>query len=189
MLIDPPLCRSYSFLNGGPTVMITTRSADGVDDVMANAWNTLFEMGTAPQVIVVFETTHTSYRNILETGEFGISVPGTALRGQLIASGSVHGRDVGDKFVHLGIGKLASRKIKAPLVEGALAHLECRLLERDLFEKKGIALAEVLDARVEADYWNGDSIVTEGRPQKTMHSAGSTTWFARGEVCDWSQDL
>lgn len=83
MLIDVPQNKAYALLTGGPTVFITSRSPEGRDNVMANAWNTLFNMDPT-QVIVVFDLGHDSTKNIIASGEFGISVPGNALKKERI---------------------------------------------------------------------------------------------------------
>ena len=189
MLIDIPVSKAYSLLTGSPTVMVTSQSPQGVDNVMANAWNTLFEMGEHPQVIVVLDKCHTTFQNILFTKEFGISIPGTAMRREMLISGTVHGRDVGDKFQHLGIEKMPSTVIKAPLVKGALAHLECRLVDERLFENKGIAIGEIVAAHVREPYWDGAHLVTDGQEETTMHAAGSDHWFTRGTHHKWSEKL
>ncbi len=187
MLIDVALNKAYALMTGGPTILVSTHSADGRDDVMACAWNTLFNMDPT-QVIVVFDLAHDSTKNILATGEFGISIPGNELKSGLLQAGGVHLREISiDKFEHAELGKLAAQKIGAPLVEGALGYLECRLMDHDLFAHTGIALAEVIAARVEADYWDGNSLVCDDRPQKTLHSAGSTTFFPRGHVQPWGR--
>ncbi len=187
MLIDVTLDKAYALMTGGPTILVSTRSQDGRDDVMACAWNTLFNMDPT-QVIVVFDLEHDSTKNILVTGQFSISIPGDALKAGLLKAGSVHLREITeDKFDFAGLEKLPSRVIGAPLVKGAIGYLECRLMDRDLFERTGIALAEVVSARVEEDYWDGSSLVCEGQKEQTMHSAGSTTFFPRGHVQPWGR--
>lgn len=187
MLIDIPLNKAYSLLTGGPTVLVTSKSPDGRDNVMANAWNTVFNMDPS-QVIVVFDLEHNSTANILKTGEFGISVPGTNLRVEMLTAGGKHLREIEeDKFTYAHLQKLAPQVIGAPLVEGALGHLECRVMDMGLLASTGIALAEVVAARVEADYWNGDSLVCDGRPQQTLHSACSKAFFPRGLVQPWGR--
>ncbi len=189
MLLDIPLCHSYSLLTGAPCAMVTSRNEAGEDNVMALAWNTIFEMGSHPKVILVFDKGHTTTANILARGTFGVSIPGTNMRREFLQSGSVRGRNVGDKFNHLGLKKLACATIEGVLVDGALAHLECKLVDRELFERTGIALAEITHARVKADYWNGTSLDTRDQPENTMHAGGAASWFARSPLKAWSEGL
>ena len=186
MLIDVPQNKAYALLTGGPTVFITSRSPEGRDNVMANAWNPLFNMDPT-QVIVVFDLGHDSTKNIIASGEFGISVPGNALKKGLIGAGTMHARDITeDKFAYAHLEKLPARQINASLVGGALAHLECRIMDPELFARTGIALAEVVAAQVEEDYWDGASLICDNRPEQTLHSAGAYTYFPRGHVQPWS---
>lgn len=187
MLIDVPLKKAYALLTGGPTVLITSRSPEGRDNVMANAWNTLFNMDPT-QVIVVFDLEHDSTKNILASGEFGISVPGQTLKTGMLEAGGVHARDITeDKFAYAHLEKLPAKVINAPLVKGALAHLECRIIDRDLFARMGIAVADVVSAQVEEAYWDGSSLNCDDRPEQTLHSAGAYTFFPRGHVQPWGR--
>ena len=184
MLISVSLNEIYSALPGGPCVFITSRSADGVDNAMANAWNMLH--GMAPAVVTAsLMTDHTTTKNILATGVFGISVPGTSLQKKLLASGCCHGWEVGDKFVKCGLEKLEGEALPVPLVGGALAHLECRLTEPDLLARTGILVGEPVAARVDERYWENGLFTCEGRPESTMHSAGEFAFFTRGPVRGW----
>lgn len=189
MLLDIPLCHSYSLLTGAPCVMVTSRNTKGEDNVMALAWNTIFEMGSHPKVILVLDLGHTTTANILETGTFGVSIPGTSMRREFLQAGSVRGRNVGDKFNHLGLKKLSCATIEGVLVDGALAHLECKVHDRELFERTGILLAEITHARAEADYWNGTSLDCADKPEQTMHAGGAASWFPRSGLKAWSEGL
>ena len=160
MLISVSLNEIYSALTGGPCVFITSRSAEGVDDAMANAWNMLH--GMAPAVVTAsLMTDHTTTKNILATGVFGISVPGTSLQKKLLASGCCHGWEVGDKFVKCGLEKLEGEALPVPLV------------------------GEPVAARVDERYWENGLFTCEGRPESTMHSAGEFAFFTRGPVRGW----
>ena len=132
MLIDVPQNKAYALLTGGPTVFITSRSPEGRDNVMANAWNTLFNMDPT-QVIVVFDLGHDSTKNIIASGEFGISVPGNALKKGLIGAGTMHARDITeDKFAYAHLEKLPARQINAWLTLNAASWILSFLLVQGL---------------------------------------------------------
>jgi len=65
-----------------------------------------------------------SFVNIMETREFGVNIVGSAQAEQMVASSRTLPPQI-DEFEHAGLEKMAARKIGAPLVAGAPAHLEC----------------------------------------------------------------
>ena len=67
-----------------------------------------------------------SLANIQETGEFAVNISGLSQIDAMIASGVGHPADI-DEFETAGLGKIAAKDIDVPLVEGAPAHLECKL--------------------------------------------------------------
>ena len=184
MLISVSVNDIYSALTGGPCIFITSRSPEGVDNAMANAWNMLHGMNPTT-VTASLMLGHTTTKNIIATGVFGVSVPGTALQKQFLASGCCHSWAVGDKFVKCGLGKLQGEALPVPLVEGALAHLECRVTEPELLARTGILVGECVAARVDERYWENGTFTCVGRPESTMHSAGETSFFTRGEMKGW----
>lgn len=188
MLTTIDNAKAFAAMNGGPVVFVTSRSADGVDNVMACAWSCPFEMRPDGKIVLILELPHTTSKNIIDTGVFGISVPGTALRKPLLASGCVHGRKVGDKFEHLKIEKLDAVKLPVPLVAGALAQLECSVVDMELFKKHGILMGKIEAARADDTYWTDDGFNFNGHNESTMHSAGATTYFTRGKVAGWGDE-
>ena len=87
-------------LCGGQIINISSVSSDGIHDVMTAAWNCPFD---ADQVLVVLDRGHTTTANILANGKFVISIPSEKDIEIINKVGSVHGRDVGDKFVWAGV--------------------------------------------------------------------------------------
>ena len=96
---------------------------------------------------------HQTTENLIKTGVFGISIPGTDLQKALLASGCCSGRVVGDKFEHLKLGKVAGLTLPVSFVEGALAHIECRVVDPNLLKRTGLAIGEAVAARVNDQYW------------------------------------
>ena len=186
MLVEIPNEAIWTTMTGGPTIFVTSRSVEGVDDVMACAWSTICNMAPA-RFCVSLMLPHQTTENLIKTGVFGISIPGTDLQKALLASGCCSGRVVGDKFAHLKLGKVAGQKLPLSFVEGALVHIECRVVEPELLKRTGLAIGEAVAARVEADYWENEGFTCDGRPQSTMHSAGETIFTTRGPRKGWAE--
>ncbi len=107
---------------------------------------------------------HQTTENLIKTGVFGISIPGTDLQKALLASGCCSGRVVGDKFAHLKLGKVAGQKLPLSFVEGALVHIECRVVEPELLKRTGLAIGEaVLHALKQTTGKTRASRVTDAR--------------------------
>jgi flavin reductase (DIM6/NTAB) family NADH-FMN oxidoreductase RutF len=115
-------------VNHGPTVLVTSRSADGrYRNVMAAAWSMPVEF-TPPRIAVVIDK-HTWTRELVaDGGAFGLCIPGPALADLTYAVGSRSGRD-GDKYARHGIAAITGPVLGLPLIEaGCSAWLECRLI-------------------------------------------------------------
>lgn len=94
MLIQIPSDEIWTTMTGGPAIFVTSRSDKGVDDVMACAWSTICNMAPA-RFCVSLMLPHQTTENLIKTGVFGISIPGTDLQKALLASGCCSGHVVG----------------------------------------------------------------------------------------------
>ena len=65
-----------------------------------------------------------SLQNILDTKEFGVNITSSHQLTQMVASSQTVPAGI-DEFELAGLSKKQAKTIKAPLVEGAPAHLEC----------------------------------------------------------------
>jgi flavin reductase (DIM6/NTAB) family NADH-FMN oxidoreductase RutF len=62
--------------------------------------------------------------------------------------GFTHGREV-DKFKKFRISKMRAKKVKAPLIKGSFAHMECKVITSLSAANYVIYLAEVVAHRVD----------------------------------------
>lgn len=145
-MIEPvDLPRAYLLLNHGPTVLVT--SAHGsARNVMAAAWAMPLDFDPPKIAVVIDANTYT--RQLIEaSGEFALNIPCQAIADKVLKAGSASGKDI-DKFAHTGLGSFPAQVIGAPLVEGCVAWLECRVLPRpDNQQRHDLFLAEVVAAQ------------------------------------------
>jgi len=81
----------------------------------------------SPPLIVVSLSKHlATYQLIERAREFGVNVLADSQLGLAGKFGSVHGYEV-DKFSEFGIATIPASKIKAPLVSGCFANMECNV--------------------------------------------------------------
>jgi len=112
-----------------PIGWISTLSREGIANLAPYSF---FNAVSADPPMVMFASNGTgprgyrkdSARNAEETGEFVVNLVAYAQREAMNMTADDVGPEV-DEFVHAGLGKLPSVRVKAPRVAGAPAHLEC----------------------------------------------------------------
>ncbi|MCQ9378194.1 flavin reductase family protein [Methyloversatilis sp. XJ19-49] len=182
------LAKAYRLLNHGPTVLVS--SAYGAQrNVMAAAWCMPLDFEPPKLLVVIDKSTFT--RELIEaSGEFAINVPTQAQRALTVAVGSDSGRER-DKFAELHITTFAGDTVAAPLIEGCVAWLECRVIPEthnqnryDLFI--GEVVAAHADSRVfSAGRWH---FGPEHDALRTIHHVAGGAFFVTGPMMDGGAD-
>ncbi|MBB5192033.1 flavin reductase (DIM6/NTAB) family NADH-FMN oxidoreductase RutF [Silvimonas terrae] len=179
--IEVDLAKSYRLLNHGPTVLVSSAHG-GRQNVMAAAWAMPLDFAPPKMLVIIDKSTLT--RELIEaSGEFVLNVPSRALAEATLAAGSSSGRD-GDKFNATGLTHFPATKVGAPLVEGCLAWLECKVIPEphnqqtyDMFI--GEVVAAHADPRVFQDgHWQFD----DEPLNRSIHYIAGGTFFATGEA-------
>ncbi len=174
-----PLPHAYRLLNHGPTTLISSAHGDR-RNVMAAAW--VMPLDFAPPRLAAVLAADTWTRELVDaSGEFTVSVP-TSLQADLtMAVGTVSGRDL-DKFARFGIGVEAPSVVRAPLIAGCAAHLECRVVpEAGIAERYDLFVAEIVAAWAEdALYRDGEWRFAADGP-RTIHHLKGGLFFTTGE--------
>jgi flavin reductase (DIM6/NTAB) family NADH-FMN oxidoreductase RutF len=172
-------------INHGPTVLVTSRSADGRRrNVMAAAWSMPVEF-TPPRIAIVIDK-HTFSRELIsDSGVFGICIPGAAIVNLTHTVGHCTGRD-GDKFSRYGINAKPGPVLGVPLIDaGCVAWLECRLIPEAHAEHAydtcfGEVLAAAADSRVfEHGRW---SFRQDNASLQTIHHLGGGHFVRAGDT-------
>ncbi len=179
--IEVDLAKSYRLLNHGPTVLVSSAHG-GRQNVMAAAWAMPLDFAPPKMLVIIDKSTLT--RELVEaSGEFVLNVPSRALAEATLAAGSSSGRDA-DKFSTTGLKHFPATKVGAPLVEGCLAWLECKVIPEphnqqayDMFI--GEVVAAHADPRVFQDgHWQFDDEALN----RSIHYIAGGTFFATGEA-------
>ena len=123
--IPVPLDKAYRLMNHGPTVLVSSRHGEAIN-VMAAAWSMPLDFDP-PKVAVVLDKSTLTRTMIEASGEFALMVPSRELARLTLQVGSTTGREV-DKFDAFEAGYSTGTHTGAPLLDGCLAWLECRLL-------------------------------------------------------------
>ena len=190
-----PLPKAYLLLNHGPTVLVSSAHG-GRRNVMAAAWNMALDFDPPKLAVVIDKATLT--RELVEaSGEFVLSVPVRQQAAMTLAVGTQSGREI-DKFAAgVGVCRPAKRNprqtesaaaasvVGAPLIEGCLAWLECRVIpEPHIQQTYDLFLGEVVAA------WADPEAFANGRWQfaddarRSIHYQAGGRFFATGEAFD-----
>jgi flavin reductase (DIM6/NTAB) family NADH-FMN oxidoreductase RutF len=154
--VDLP--KAYRLLNHGPTVLVSAAHA-GRRNVMAAAWAMPLDFDPPKVAVVIDKSTYT--RGLVEaSGHFVLNLPCRAFADAAYTVGSVSGRDGGsvDKLARYGLTHFAGSVVGAPLLDGCVAWLECRVLPEPHNEQRyDLFLGEVVAASAD------DRVFSAGR--------------------------
>lgn len=179
---DVPLPQAYRLLNHGPTVLVSA-AHEGRRNVMAAAWAMPLDFDPPKVTVVIDKSTFT--RTLMEaSGHFALSVPCRALVDATFAAGSLSGAQRADKFADCGLVPFAAQRIAAPLVEGCVAWLECRVIaEPHRQQAYDLFVAEVLAAQAdERVFDNGRWKADAPAELRTIHHQAGGAFFVAGET-------
>jgi flavin reductase (DIM6/NTAB) family NADH-FMN oxidoreductase RutF len=108
-----------------PVLLVTTRDGGERDNIITISWAGV-ACTTPPMVTVSLRKSRYSHGTISSTKEFVVNVP-TSKQIQVVElCGTTSGRD-SDKFAALGLGKLPSSVVAAPLIAECPINLECQV--------------------------------------------------------------
>jgi flavin reductase (DIM6/NTAB) family NADH-FMN oxidoreductase RutF len=177
MRVPLELRHSYRLLNHGPVVLVFA-AAGGKDNLMPVAWNVPLDFEPARVALVLSAEAHT--RKLVEaSGELAISIPPATMLDAVYEAGRVSGHDV-DKWARCGFQRVPASRVKAPLVDGCLGWLECRVIDRSLAEKFDLFVAEVEAAWVDDAWFKDGEWIFHDAEQATFHHMSAGKFFLTG---------
>lgn len=179
---DVPLPQAYRLLNHGPTVLVSA-AHQGRRNVMAAAWAMPLDFDPPKVTVVIDKSTFT--RTLIEaSGTFALSVPCRALADATFAAGSLSGAQRADKFADCGLTHFAARRIDAPLVEGCIAWLECRVIVEPHHQQAyDLFVADVVAAQADERVFSGGRWRADAPAElRTLHHQAGGAFFVAGET-------
>ena len=143
------LDRAFRPIYPTPAALVTSVAADGTPNIIT--LGEVFNISISQPVVVglAIVPTRYSYELIEAAGEFAVNLPTADMAEVVDRCGSCSGRDVGDKFAHVGLTPVPATKIRAPLISECPVNLECTLIDiiqagdHDLF--RGEVVVEHVD--------------------------------------------
>lgn len=183
MAMQPvPLDKASRLLNHGPTVLVGS-AHDGRVNVMAAAWAMPLDF-TPPKVAVVIDKA-TLTRELIDTsGVLSVCVPCVAQADLTRAVGGESGKDHPDKLQRCGVAFEPGPATGCPLVHGAIAWMECRVLPATALVAgpHDLILAEVIGAWADERVFSGGRWHFEAAPDelRSLHHVAGGFFYAAG---------
>lgn len=176
------LSKSYLLLNHGPVTLVSSAHRD-VRNVMAAAWAMPLDFDPVKVAVVIDSRSYT--RELVEaSGEFVLNIPSRAIADKVLSVGTASGREV-DKFDAYHLKTTTASKVQAPLVEGCVAWLECKVIPEPHNEKRyDLFIAEVVAAWADKRIFNNGRWHFENAGQHTIHYVAGGSFFATGVPFD-----
>jgi flavin reductase (DIM6/NTAB) family NADH-FMN oxidoreductase RutF len=173
------LHRTYRLLNHGPVVLVTA-AAGGKTGLMPAAWVMPVDLAPPLLAVVLSEESHT--RELIDASdELSISIPPASMLDKIHAAGQVSGREV-DKWGRIGFVPVPATRVAAPLVDGCLGWIECRVVERGLAKEMDLLVCEAVATWAEDDVFrNGEWHFTDP-DRRTLHHMSGGKFFVTGEA-------
>ena len=185
MIQTVELQHAYRLMNHGPTVLVSAAHG-GQRNLMAAAWAMPLDFAPPKVAVVLDKSTHT--RALVEaSGEFALQLPCRAQADLAFTVGNSSGAELAaagdDKFARWHIGHFAAERIGAPLVEGCVAWLECRLIPvADNQQGFDLFLGEVVAARADDRVFSGGRWHFDTAPDdlRTLHHVAAGHFLLPG---------
>lgn len=175
-----PLEKSYLLLNHGPVTLISSAHGDK-QNVMSVSWAMPVDFSPAKVAVVIDSRTFT--RELIEaSGEFVINIPSKAIASKVLAVGSQSGRNT-DKFSELEIGAMDAQEVAAPLIEGCVGWLECKIIpETHIQNEYDLFIAEVVAAWADPEVFRNGRWEFSEEGKRTIHYLAGSGFLATGDM-------
>ena len=128
-------------------VLVVTTDAQGRVDVMPAGW-AMIVSGKPPMFAVAVGHTRYTHELIEKGKEFVIAFPSPGMEAATLYCGTHSGRDV-DKIAETKLQIAPAKRVKTPLIKGAVINLECRLDSATRSGDHTVFVGEVLASHIE----------------------------------------
>lgn len=172
------LDKAYRLLNHGPVTLVSTAAGEA-RNIMAASWVMPLDFDPPKIAIVIDKNTYTA-ELVNASGEFALNIPARQIASQILALGTQSGRD-GDKFAKHGLQSFAAELIAAPLLEGCVAWLECKVIQEPHHQQTyDLFVAEVVAAQADTRVFDGHWHFKDDA-LRTLHYVAGGAFFQTGD--------
>lgn len=158
--------RALTFIEPGPVVLVSTFDGHR-NNVMTISWTMAIDF--SQHIAITTGEWNYSFRTLMDTGECVVCIPPASMLKTVVRIGDVSGANT-DKFKTFGLTPLPAATVKAPLIDGCIACLECKVT--DYIEKYGFIIMKVTRVTVNPDCHD----------KRMIHAIGDGRFVADGET-------
>lgn len=172
---EVPINDAHRLINTGCVLLVTSADEDR-KNVMTLAWHT--PVSSKPLLIgIAVAASHFTTELINKSREFVLNIPGADLLDQVGKCGEVSGRKV-DKFNEANITSVPAKKVKAPLIDECLGHVECKVVEKYELGDHIFFIGEVVASSVDEELFIDSSW---NEKAKLIHHLGGNKYYISGQ--------
>ncbi len=165
----------YHLLHPKITFFLTSIDKKGKPNVMTCAWATPVSDEPPIMVVCVSKESYTA-ELIRKTKEFVINIPSKKLLSELWICGKSSGRNT-DKFKKAKLKTASAKKVKAPIINDCIGHLECKLWKTVDAGECYAFFGKVMHADADNKYFKKDVWTEEA--EIPLHLGGSKMVYFR----------
>jgi flavin reductase (DIM6/NTAB) family NADH-FMN oxidoreductase RutF len=165
-----------ALLNPRPVALVTCCDASGRANALTVAWLTPLSHNP-PLLGISIDQRHYSHQLITESGEFAINVVGEAFREAIEVCGNCSGREA-DKIAKASLQLIPAQRIQTPVIAGALAHLECAVVNRVETGDHTFFMGEIVYAEARAGSFSNQWEPPSGDVLLCLQRDRFSTWFS-----------
>lgn len=162
---DVDIEKALTYIEPGPLVLVTTFDGQR-NNVMTISWTMAIDF--AQHIVLTTGRWNYLFTALLERRECVVCIPPVSMLETVVRIGMVSGAEV-DKFEKFGLKALPAQTVEAPLVDGCIACLECRVI--DYIDRYGFIILEVTRVVENPDCTD----------RRIIHAKGDGTFTADGE--------
>lgn len=116
---------AYRILAPRPTIIVTTVNNNG--EINAAPFSFTMPVSMNPPLIAFASvTTHHTYKNIDETGEFVVNIPNEDILKELWITGEKFPQEV-NEIEKAGLTQIPSKRVTPPKIKECIASIECKV--------------------------------------------------------------
>ena len=135
------LSRCLLFIEPGPVVLVSSYNLETQQpNLMTISWTIALDFNH--HIALCTGPWNYSFDLIMKTKECVVAIPPASMAETVVKIGDISGKDC-DKFEKFGIKQLEAEKTDAPLIDGCVANLECKVV--DFVKKYGLIILEVVN--------------------------------------------
>ena len=164
------LARCLLYIEPGPVVLVSSYDSESKKpNIMTISWTLALDF--KQHMTICTGAWNHSFDIIMKSKECVVAIPPASMAETVVKIGDISGKTC-DKFEKFGIKQLKAEKVQAPLIDGCVANLECKVV--DYVKKYGLIILEVVNV------WESEEL----KDEKLFHAFGDGRFVKDGEKMD-----